>query len=163
MAKKTAPIPPGYRTVTPYLIVKGAAQAIAFYRKAFGATEVYRMPGSKGKIIHAEVKIGDSVLMLSDEMPGMRCRSPRSLGGTTVRLMVYARDVDRTYRKAVAAGAKGEMEPRDMFWGDRYAKVRDPFGHQWDLATHIEDVPPAEIRRRQEEFFGKAAKGKRKK
>lgn len=158
MAKKARPIPEGYRTITPYIVVRGAAKAIEYYKKAFGAKELHRMPGPKGTVIHAEVKIGDSVVMLSDEMAGMRCRSPLALKGTTARLMMYVKDIDDTFRKALAAGGKAEMKPQDMFWGDRYAKVRDPFGHQWDLATHIEDVPPAEIKRRQEEFFGAAKK-----
>jgi PhnB protein len=143
------PIPDGYRTVTPYLTVKGAAQAIDFYTRAFGAQEVERMTGLDGQsVMHAEIKIGDSVVMLSDEFPQMGCRSPQTLGGTTASLFLYVADVDAAFQRAVDAGAKAIMPPADMFWGDRFGTLVDPFGHQWSLATHKEDLSREEIRKR---------------
>ena len=158
MAKRVKPIPSGYSIVTPYLVVDGAVKALRFYKKVFGAKELHRMPGPKGKIIHAELRIGDSIVMLSDAISTGKSRSPKALGGTAVRLLLYSSNVDRTFRKAVAAGAKGEIEPHDMFWGDRYARISDPFGHRWDLATHVEDVPPQEVLRRQKALFAKPGK-----
>src|SRR5512133_2956776 len=117
------PIPEGYHTVTPYLAVNDGAKAIEFYKRAFGAQEQFRMPGPQGKIGHAELKIGDSIIMLADEMPGGECRSPQSVGGTTVNIFLYVNDVDSVYNQAVQAGAKTEMPVQDMFWGDRYGKV----------------------------------------
>jgi PhnB protein len=152
------PIPEGYHTVTPYLAVKNAADAIEFYKRAFGAQEVERMPGPGGQgVMHAELKIGDSRVMLSDEFPGSGCSSPQSIGGTTCQLFLYVDDVDAAHKKAVAAGAKSTMAVADMFWGDRYGKVSDPFGHQWGMATHKEDVSPAEMRKRSEAFFAEMA------
>jgi PhnB protein len=143
------PIPAGFHSVTPYLNVQGAANAIGFYARAFGATELMRMPGPGGKLMHAEIKVGDSVVMLSDEFIEMGGgRSPQSLGGTTGYLFVYVPDVDAVFRRAVDAGARVEMPLTNMFWGDRFGKVVDPFGHVWALATHQEDVPPAEIGKR---------------
>jgi PhnB protein len=142
------PVPDGYHSVTPYLIVKGAGQAIDFYKRAFGATEIMRMPGPGGIIMHAEIRIGDSVVMLSDEMPQAFGKSPKTLGGTTAGVMVYVPDVDKTYKQAVAAGATGDEQPSNMFWGDRYGKLTDPFGHAWSIATHIEDVTPEEMEKR---------------
>ena len=143
------PIPEGYRTVTPYLTLKGAARAIAFYERAFGAQEVERMTGPDGEsVMHAEVRIGDSVVMLSDEFPQMGSRSPETLGGTTASIFLYVPDVDTAFQRAVDAGAKAVMPPTDMFWGDRFGTLVDPFGHQWSMATHKEDLSPEEIRKR---------------
>ena len=143
------PIREGFRTVTPYLTVKGAGQAIDFYKRAFGAQEVERMAGPDGKsLAHAEVKIGDSIVMLSDEMPQSGTQAPQSLGGTTGSLFLYVPDVDAAFKRAVDAGAKGVMPPSDMFWGDRFGKLVDPFGHHWALATHKEDLSPEEVKKR---------------
>lgn len=152
-------IPDGFHTVTPGLTVKGAEKAIEFYKKAFGATEINRMKGPDGKIIHAEIKIGNSIVFLSDEMPGM-CSSPQTLGGSPVGLYVYVDDVDAMFNRAVSAGAQVKMPVADMFWGDRYGQVIDPFGHQWGLSTHKEDVSPEEMKRRGEEFFAQMASKK---
>lgn len=142
------PIPEGYHSLVPYLIVQGAAQAIAFYKEVFGATETMRFPGPDGKIGHAEIRVGDSRLMLADEMPGHGFSGPATLGGTPVGLLVYVEDVDACAAKAVAAGAKQVKPVQDQFYGDRSGTFTDPFGHLWTIATHIEDVPPAEIQRR---------------
>ena len=151
-------IPEGSHSVTPYLAVKDAAQAIEFYKRAFGAEEVERMAGPGGKgIMHAEIRIGDSRVMLSDEFPGAGCTSPQSLGGTTCHLFVYVPDVDSAYQQAVSAGATSTMPVSDMFWGDRYGKLTDPFGHQWGLATHKEDVSPQEMKKHAEAFFAQVA------
>jgi len=150
MASKIKEVPEGFHTVTPYLIVRDAAGAIDFYKQAFGAEELYRIEGPPGKIGHAEIKIGDSIIMLSDEMQSGDCRSPLSLGGTAVNIFLYVDDVDRVFNQAVSAGAKIVMPLKDMFWGDRYGQVTDPFGHSWSLATHKEDVPHEELRKRAE-------------
>jgi PhnB protein len=142
------PIPDGYHSVTPYLIVKGAASAIDFYKKAFGAKETLRMPGPGGKIMHADIKIGDSPVMLADEMPEMGSKSPQTLGGTPVSLMIYVRDVDAAAAQATAAGAKVIRPVKDQFYGDRAGTFADPFGHTWTLATHKEDVSMEEIQKR---------------
>jgi PhnB protein len=155
MPGKVKPIPDGYHAVTPYLVVDDAAKAIQYYQRAFGATEVARMDGPPGKIAHAELKIQDSMIMLSDEMPGSGARSPRSLGGSPVSLFLYVEDVDTVYNRAVAAGGKADQPLADMFWGDRYGKLTDPFGHSWSLATHKEDVAPAEMARRSKEAMAK--------
>jgi len=147
MASRIKEIPKGFHTVTPYLTVADSARAIDFYKQAFGAEELFRVDGPDGKIAHAEIKIGDSVIMLSDEMPGFS-RSPKSLGGTAVDIFLYVKDVDQVFKRAVAAGATVAMSVSDMFWGDRYGQVRDPFGHSWSLATHKEDVPVEELRKR---------------
>lgn len=155
------PIPDGFRTVTPHFVVKGAGKAIEFYKKAFGAEEIMRMPGPDGQsVMHAEIKIGDSVLMIADEWPECpdSARSPLSIGGTTVALHLYVKDVDAAYKKAVAAGAKESMPPADMFWGDRYGKVTDPFGHQWSLATHTRDITPEECAKAAKEMFANCGK-----
>lgn len=158
-AKRVSAIPKQYHTVTPALSVRGAAEAIEFYKKALGAREVMRMPGPDGKsVMHAEIKIGDSVVFLGDESPNMGCRSPQSLGGSTAALHVYVRDVDAAFKRAVEAGAQARMPVTDMFWGDRYGRIADPFGHEWGLATHKEDLRPKEIARRAEAFFGQMAK-----
>jgi PhnB protein len=141
-------IPDGYYSLTPYLVCKGAAQAIEFYKKAFGAVELMRMPGPDGQIMHAEVKIGNSVLMLADENPEQGHMSPSSRGGSTSSVMLYTNDVDATFKQAVTAGAKATMPPVDMFWGDRMGNLTDPFGHTWAIATHKEDVSPEEMERR---------------
>lgn len=145
---KVRAIPEGYHTVTPYLVVRDAARAIDFYKRAFGATEVMRMPGPGGKVMHAEIQIGDSRIMLGDENPQMGAKSPQALNGSPVSLFLYVEDVDAVYKQAVAAGAKQTMPPQDMFWGDRYGKLDDPFGHQWGVATHKEDVAPEEMTKR---------------
>ena len=151
-------IPEGYHSVTPYLIVDGAAEAIRFYGEAFGATEVLRMPmGDGGKLAHAEVKIGDSHVMLADEFPDMGFLGPLKRGGATASLMVYVPDVDAAYAKAIAAGAGQEREPVDQFWGDRMGTLLDPFGHRWTLATHVEDVAEDEMKRRMAEAFKQPA------
>lgn len=141
-------IPDGYYSLTPYLVCRGAAKAIEFYAKAFGAQEMVRMPGRHGSIAHAEVKIGNSMLMLSDENKERGQLSPESIGGTACSIMFYADDVDAVFTRAIAAGAKAEMPPADMFWGDRMGNLVDPFGHKWAIATHQEDVSPAEMEKR---------------
>jgi uncharacterized glyoxalase superfamily protein PhnB len=157
---KVAAIPRGYHSVTPHLTVRGAADAIDFYKRAFGARERGRMPGPDGKIImHAELQIGDSIVFLADEFPDMGCRAPRTLGGTTGSLHLYVRDVDQAFQRAVTAGAEVRMPVTDMFWGDRYAKVADPFGHEWGLGTHKEDLSAREIGRRAQEFFSRMGSG----
>jgi PhnB protein len=146
------PVPAGYHTVTPYLIVEGAAQALDFYKNAFGAAEVMRMPMPGGRIGHAEIKIGDSHIMLADAMPEMGVRSAQDLGGTPVSILLYVDDVDAVYNRTIKAGAK-ELRPlQNQFYGDRSGTLIDPFGHTWTIATHVEDVPPEEIARRFEEF-----------
>lgn len=156
MARKAKPIPDGYHSVTPYLVVDDAARAIDFYKKAFGAVEIFRMGAPNGKIGHAELKVNDSMIMLADEMPRMGTRSPKSLGGSTVGIFLYVSDVDNLFNQAVAAGAKVEMPLADQFWGDRYGKLTDPFGHSWSLATHVEDVAPEEMKKRAEAAMAKA-------
>jgi PhnB protein len=141
-------IPDGYYSLTPYVVVKGAAEALEFYKKAFGATELMRMPGPGGRIMHAEMKIGNSVLMLSDENPERGFFSPTTVGRSTGSIMLYTDDVDATFKKAVDAGAKSNQAPTDMFWGDRMGNLTDPFGHLWAIATHKEDVSPEEMERR---------------
>ena len=148
MAGKTKAIPEGYHTVTPYLSVKGAAQAIEFYKKAFGAKELMRMPMPGGKIGHAEIQIGDSRIMMADEMPDHGNRSPQTLGGSPVNILLYVDDVDKVFKQAVAAGAKQEMPVQNQFYGDRSGAVRDPFGHGWYIHTHVEDVSPEELQKR---------------
>jgi PhnB protein len=152
---KVPPIPPGYHTVTPYITVTNSNEAIEFYKRAFGAEEIMRMAGPGGAIIHAEIKIGDSVVMLSDEWPNSGAKAPINAGCTTQSLMVYLPDVDASFDRAVKAGAKTTQPVQDMFWGDRTGQVTDPYGHKWMLATHIEDVQPADMERRQREFFAK--------
>jgi PhnB protein len=141
------PIPENYHSVTPYLIVKGAAKAIDYYKKVFGATEIMRMPGPNGTVGHAEIKIGDSIIMLADEHQG-NFRSPEGLGGSPVSLMVYVEDVDKTFKQAISSGAKETRPVQDQFYGDRSGNLVDPFGHVWTVATHKEDVSEAEMQRR---------------
>ena len=151
-------VPDGYHTLTPHLVVKGASQAIEFYKKAFGAEEIGRMPGPDGKsLMHAELQIGDSRLFLVDEFPEMDCRGPQTIGGTPVTIHIYVEDVDTAFSKAVAAGAQVRMPLADMFWGDRYGVLADPFGHAWSLATHKEDLTPEEIATRAQAAFSGCA------
>jgi PhnB protein len=146
MPAPVKPIPDGYHAITPYLIISGAAAAIDFYKQAFGATEVMRMPDPSGqKIGHAELKIGDASFMLADEYPDMGHRSPATLGGTPVSLLVYVENVDQVVAQALAAGAKELRPVADQFYGDRVGMVADPFGHVWSIATHVEDVPSDEL------------------
>ncbi len=146
--KKVKAIPKGYHTATPYLIIKGAAEAIEFYKKAFGAKEMVRMPGPGGSVMHAEIMIGDSPIMLADENPDMGTRGPKALGGTPVSMCLYVKDVDSLAAQAVAAGAIVERPVTDQFYGDRSGTFGDPFGHVWTIATHKEDVSPAEMHKR---------------
>lgn len=150
----TQPIPEGYHTVTPYLAVKNASDAIDFYKRALGATERFRFE-DEGRIGHAELQVGDSIIMLSDEWPEGGHLSPQSLGGTATSLHVYVADVDSAFSKAIDAGAKEERAVQDQFYGDRTGTFADPFGHRWSLATHVEDVPEAELQRRMKEFSAK--------
>lgn len=152
--KVVEPIPKGYHTITPALVIRDTARAIDFYKKAFGAKELGRMTAPDGKtIVHCELEIGSSRLFLSDEMPGCRARSPQSTGALSGTFYLYVDDVDSRVRKAVDAGAKVTYPVSDMFWGDRTGTVEDPFGYEWTFATHKEDVPPAEMRKRGEAFF----------
>jgi PhnB protein len=144
----TRPIPEGYHTVTPYLAADDAAAAIEYYQKAFGAKERVRMLAPDGRVGHAELEVGDSLVMLSDPFPQGTTRSPKELGGTSVSVFMYVEDVDAVVKKAVDAGAEVTMEVADQFWGDRFGSVKDPFGHSWSIATHVEDVPPEEIAER---------------
>jgi PhnB protein len=149
------PIPEGYRTLTPYLYIRGAGEAIDFYTKAFDAKERVRMPGPGGTVGHAELDIGDSMIMLAEESPDMGVSSPQTLGGTGVSFMVYVEDVDAAFKKAVEAGAKATRPVEDKFYGDRMGSLRDPFGHEWTLGTHVEDVSPSEMERRSNEEIAK--------
>jgi PhnB protein len=148
MADCVKAIPEGYHTVTPYLIIRRAADAIDFYKKALGATELMRMPQPDGRIGHAELKIGDSHVMLADECPEKNVRGPKSLGGSPVTIHLYVEDVDAVAKRAVAAGAKELMPVKDQFYGDRAGKFEDPFGHLWYISTHKEDLSPEEIAKR---------------
>jgi PhnB protein len=147
-AKKVQPIPAGYNVVTPYLAIRGAAQAIEFYKKVFGAKEVMRMPGPEGKLGHAEVKIGDSKIMLSDESEMMNFLGPQARGGSPVHIHVYVKDVDATVKRATELGAKVVRPVADMFYGDRSGSIEDPFGHFWHVATHTRDMSMAEMKRK---------------
>ena len=153
------PIPEGYHTATPYLVVKGAAKALDFYKQAFGAKEILRFPGPDGKIGHAEIKIGDSHIMLADEFPEMDARSPETIGGSPVGIMLYVEDVDSRFRQAVAAGGKVVKPLQDQFYGDRSGTITDPFGHKWTIATHKEDVSSAEMQKRMEALMKKPGGG----
>jgi PhnB protein len=141
-------VPDGYHTATPYLILAGASEAIEYYKKVFGATELYRLEGPDGKVGHAEIQIGDSRLMMADEHPQMGHKSPRSLNGTPVSIVLYVKDCDAVFKKAVAAGGKVQMELKDQFYGDRSGTLQDPYGHVWTISTHVEDVDPNELERR---------------
>jgi PhnB protein len=151
MAKHVNPIPQGFHSVTPFLVVNDVAQALDFYRRAFGAEERMRLSGPNGKVSHAETKIGDSIIMITEDSPNNGLRSPEALGSSTVSIVLYVDDVNATFKQATQAGAKTQQPLADMFWGDRYGRVTDPFGHSWSLATHIEDVAPEEMTKRSQE------------
>jgi PhnB protein len=157
MTDAVKPIPEGYTTVTPYLIIKGAAEAIEFYKNAFGAQELFRMPMPDGRIGHAEIQIGDAKIMLAEEMEEMGHRSPQSLGGCPVGFAVYVENVDTEFQRAIDAGATLVRPLENKFYGDRMGSVRDPFGFEWSLGTHIEDVAPEEMARRADEEHAKMA------
>ena len=158
-AAKVRAIPEGFHTVTPHLVVRGAARAIEFYKKAFGAEELGRSPGPGGLLMHATIKIGDSMVMLCDEFPEMkRWVAPDSLEGTTTALHLSVVDADALFARAVAAGAKVSMPLMDAFWGDRYGKLTDPFGHEWSIATHMHDYTPEEVQKKAAEFFASMPK-----
>jgi uncharacterized glyoxalase superfamily protein PhnB len=157
---KVKPIPDGFHTVTPHLVIKGASKAIEFYKKAFGAEEISRMPGPDGKLMHASIRIGDSILMLADEFPDMGAEGPEAFGGSPVKIHLYVEDVDAFVKNATKAGAKVTMPVQDQFWGDRYGKLEDPFGHQWSVGTHKEDLTPAQVMENAKAMFTSAAKGK---
>lgn len=142
---KPNPIPPGMHSVTPHIVCAGAASAIDFYKKAFNARELMKLEGPDGKLMHGAIMIGDSVVMLADEYPEWNSLGPNALKGTTVTLALYVEDADRQFEQAVAAGCSAHMPLEDMFWGDRYGIVRDPYGHLWSIATHVRDVSPEEI------------------
>jgi len=152
--QKARPIPDGMRTVTPHLICAGAADAIEFYKKAFGAVEVARLPGPQGRIMHAMIRIGDSAVMLVDEMPEWGALGPKALKGSPVTIHLYVDDVDAFAARAVQAGAKITMAVEDMFWGDRYGKLEDPFGHHWSVATHLRDVSMEEMQQAMKNMAG---------
>jgi PhnB protein len=155
------PVPQGFHSVTPSLIVKNAAQALEFYKKALGAKELMRMPTPDGKIGHAELQIGDSIIFVSDEFPNMGVsKSPQTLGGCTGTLNLYVEDVDKTYQRAIDSGGKAAMPVADMFWGDRYGTFVDPFGHSWGVGTHKEDLTPEEIEERATAFYAQMAQKK---
>jgi PhnB protein len=151
------PVPEGYHTLTPYLAVEDATAAIEFYERAFGAKEQVRMDSPDGKIAHAELDIGDSKVMLADPFPQFQAKPPKELGGTSVSLFVYVENVDEVFQQAVDAGATATMDPEDQFWGDRFGSVTDPFGHSWQIATHVEDVPPEEMAERSKAAFAQMA------
>ncbi len=151
---KVKPIPEEYPRITPYLIVDGAGLAVGFYTTVFGATERMRMPAPGDKIGHCELQIGDSVLMLADEFPDMGQRSPKTIGGTPVTISIYVEDVDDVFDRAVKAGATALRPVEDQFYGDRSGQFEDPFGHHWNVASHVEDVPPAEMAKRASEAMG---------
>jgi uncharacterized glyoxalase superfamily protein PhnB len=148
------PVPEGFRTLTPHLIIQDAGAAIEFYKKAFGAEELLRMNGPDGSsVMHAEIRIGDSALMIAEEYPQMGYRGPKAIGGSPVTLHLYVPDVDAAMKRAAAAGAEITMPVADMFWGDRYGKLKDPFGHEWSIATHKEDLTPEQCAERANKFF----------
>jgi PhnB protein len=153
------PIPEGYHTATPYLIIEGAAEAIEFYKKAFGATELFRFPAPDGKIGHAEIKIGDSPIMVADAYPDMGHNSPKTLGGSPVSLMIYVEDVDTIFNQAVESGAAVKEAISDKFYGDRMGTVIDPFGHIWHVSTHKEDISIEEMQRRAQAMSAGASAG----
>ena len=149
----STPVPPGYHTVTPYIICSNASKAIDFYREAFGATEIMRMNAPDGQVMHAEIKIGDSHVMITDESPQMGARSPKHYNGSPVSMFMYVPDCDKAVARAVASGATVLMPPTDMFWGDRFAKLSDPFGHEWALATQKLVLTPDEMKQAAEKAF----------
>lgn len=150
-------VPEGYHTITPNLVCRNAERAIEFYKSVFGANELMRMPGPGGKIMHCELKIGNSIVFVNDELTHASAEAPGRTGAPLVSLFVYVEDVDRVFSRAVEAGAKVDMPLQDMFWGDRFGKICDPAGHSWGIATHKEEVAPAEMERRAAAFKGKTA------
>jgi PhnB protein len=152
MVSKVKPVPEGYHTATPYLIVRGAAKAIEFYKNAFGATEMMRVAGPDGGIMHSELKIGDSIIMMGDEDPKRGIRGPESIGGSPMSLYLYVDDCDKVFHQAVSAGASATAPLKDQFYGDRSGAIKDPFGHSWHIATHKEDVSMDELRKRMAEM-----------
>ena len=148
MSNSVKAIPSGYQTATPYLTLKDTSEAIDFYKRAFGAVEIFRMNGPDGKIAHAEIRIGNSPLMLGDESPSSEAKAPESLNGTTSGIFLYVDDVDASFKRALDAGARQTVPLQNMFWGDRFGRLTDPFGHKWMLASHVEDVSPAEMEER---------------
>ena len=163
MKKSTQPIPPGFHTVTASLIVQNATEAIEFYKNALGAEEIMRMTGPDGKIGHAEIKIGDSIVFITDEMPGMHSKSPQTLGGTSGSLYLYVEDVDKAFQRAIDAGGKVSMPLMDMFWGDRFGSFVDPYGQTWALSTHTMDMSPEEIEEGAKKFHAEVAEQMQKK
>ncbi|HVI86520.1 MAG TPA: VOC family protein [bacterium] len=155
MSQSVKAIPPGYHTITPNITVKDAAKAIEFYKSAFGAQEIMRMPGPGGRIMHAEMTIGDSKFMIADEMPEMGNKGPKSIGGSPVSFYLYFENVDSAWKKALQAGGKETGPLADMFWGDRTGRLEDPFGHTWVLAQHIKDLTPSDMKAGQEAFLAK--------
>ena len=153
------PIPDGYHSVTPYMTIRGAAKAIDFYTAAFGAVEILRLPMADGSVAHAEIKIGDSVVMMGEENPAWDAKSPQALGGTASGLMLYVPDCDAVFAAALANGATVSKPLTDQFYGDRSGTVIDPFGHQWTLATHVEDVEPAELQKRMDAMAAQMSQG----
>jgi len=162
MAVSTKPIPPGFHTVTPSLVVRNAAEAIDFYKKALGAEEIMRMPDPSGRISHAELKIGDSIIFLSDEFPNMPTTSPQTLGGCTGGFYLYVPDVDKSFQRAVDAGGKATMPVSDMFWGDRVGQFTDPIGHTWSISTHTKDLSPQEMEEGAKKFYAQMAQAQKK-
>ena len=152
-------IPEGFNSISAHLVVRDCAKAIEFYKKAFGAEQIFAMPSPDGKIMHAEMKFGNSTLMMCEEMPEMGATSPQALNGSAVTVHLYVEDADKTFDQAVEAGATATMPLMDAFWGDRYGKVTDPFGHQWEICTHKEDLTPQEIGKRAGEFFANMGAG----
>ena len=148
------PIPDSYHTLTPYMTVRDAARAIEFYKQAFGAVERGVMKGPDGKVMHAELLIGDSIIMLGDEFPEFGSLSPEAIGGASTGLHIYVEDVDASFDRAIKAGAIVEMPVADMFWGDRYGQVEDPFGHRWSIATHVRDATPEEMKQAMQKMGG---------
>jgi PhnB protein len=162
MSKSAKPIPEGFHTLTPSLVVKGGRDAIEFYKNVFGAEVIAIMPGPDGQsVMHGELKIGDSHLFVNDEFPDMGVKSPKSLGGTASSVHVYVPDVDAVFERAVKAGATVRMPVSDMFWGDRYGKLCDPFGHDWAIATRVEELTPEQIKERGEAFFKQMASSRK--
>lgn len=152
MTQKVNPIPEGYHTLTPYIVVDGAARAIEFYKKAFGAELLFKMDGQGGKVSHAELQIGTSRIMLADEHPEMGAKGPNAFGGSPISLMLYVKNVDEMFAASIKNGAKELRAVQDQFYGDRSGMITDPFGHVWTIATHVEDVPPAELAARAAKF-----------
>jgi PhnB protein len=162
MTASKTPIPKGHHTVTPSLTVRNAAEAIEFYKKALGAQELMRMPSPDGKIGHAELKIGDSIIFLADEHPNMGNKSPQSLGAATGGLYLYVEDVDKAFQRALGAGGKATMPVADMFWGDRYGQFIDPYGHTWGISTHVQDLTEQEMEEGAKKFFAQMEQAQKK-